>query len=154
MTTTTGLTVTDLAYVAALIDTRATFTSRQVRDTVLPQVAISGKPFPVLQWLGDITGVRVVPTEREYVKAGCAEHCLEKHQHIKSASGRWCVAGVKATVVLAAVQPYLRLQPAEVDELLAVGLKAGRKNATVEKMRALGWPIPNGLEPRPTGDPT
>ena len=57
----TELTVADLAYIAALIDTRGALTSRTVRDAVLPQVAISGRPFPALQWLGEVTGVRVVP---------------------------------------------------------------------------------------------
>ncbi len=146
--TPSALTITDLAYVAALVDTRGTFVSRQVRDAVLPQVSISGKPFPALQWLGDISGVRVVPTVRQYSKAGCAEHCSEKHQHVLSTSGRWSVSGIKATIILDAVRPYLRLRLAEVDEMVQLGLAAGRKGATVEKMRALGWPIPPSLEKR------
>ena len=137
--------VADLAYIAALIDTRGSLTSRTVRDAVLPQVAISGKPFPALQWLGELTDVRVIATERSYSKAGCAEHCSEKHQHVTSLSGRWMVSGAKATIVLAAVQPYLRMRPADVADMVQLGLAAKFKGATAGKMAALGWPIPEGM---------
>lgn len=139
------LTVADLAYTAALIDTRGKITPRTVGDAVLPQVSISGKPFPALQWLGEITEVRVVPTERSYAKAGCAEHCSEKHQHIRSMSGRWSVCGAKATIVLAAVQPYLRFCAAEVEDAIRLGLRADWKGATPLRMASLGWPLPLGM---------
>ena len=144
----TELTVADLAYIAALIDTRGALASRTVRDAVLPQVAISGRPFPALQWLGEVTGVRVVPTERDFTKAGCAEHCSEKHLHVRSLSGRWMISGAKATIVLAAVQPYLRLRAAEVEDAVALGLAANFKGATAQAMRKLGWPIPESMNAR------
>lgn len=135
------LSVTQLAYVAALIDTRANLTTRRARDAVLPQVEISGRPFPALEWLGQITGVRVVPTQRAFVKVGCSEHCAEKHIHVSSLSGRWFVSGAKATIVLAAVRPYLMLRRGQVDDLIDLGRQVGHKGATVTEMAALGWPV-------------
>ena len=86
--------------------------------------------------------MRVVVTRRSYAKAGCAEHCKEKHLHVTSESGRWSVSGAKATVILAAVLPYLRLQHEEARGALLVGLGAPFKPATLRQMEQLGWPIP------------
>ena len=98
-----------------------------------------------VQLAGDFN---VVPTERDFTKAGCAEHCSEKHLHVRSLSGRWMISGAKATIVLAAVQPYLRLRAAEVEDAVALGLAANFKGATAQAMRKLGWPIPESMNAR------
>jgi hypothetical protein len=141
------LTDAELSYIAALIDTRANLTSRTVRDAVLPQVDINGRPAEVLVWLGEITGVKVVPTRRDFTKHGCAEHCKDRHVHVRSLSVRWSLSGAKATIVLAAVLPHLRLRRGDVQDAITLGLRAGQKGATIAKMRALGWPIPDAMAP-------
>lgn len=142
-----ALTQPQLAYVAAIIDTRGNLTSRTVRDAVLPQVDVNGGRIEVLRYLGDLTEVKVVETTRVYSKAPCTEHCGgDKHMHVNSISGRWSVSGAKATVVLAAVQPYLVVRPAEIEALVALGRDAKFKGATVTQMANLGWPIPDWME--------
>lgn len=133
----------DLAYLAGVIDTHATVRTRTLsNDTVLPMVAINCPNLPLLTYLSELTATKVISTRREYSKAGCVEHCPEKHQHIVSASGRWSLTGVKATVLLCAVHPYLRLQRYDTDQAIEVGLRAPHKPATLTKMLALGWPDP------------
>lgn len=133
----------DLAYVAALVDAAAVVRIRRTRDsTELPYVAISTPDLALLTYFADLTGVGAVPTRRQFVKAGCAVHCAERHVHVTSTSGRWSVTGVRATVLLAAVRPYLRFKTATADVALAVGLAAPRKPATLGKMTELGWPAP------------
>jgi hypothetical protein len=63
------------------------------------------------------------------VKAGCTEHCREKHQHVMSVSGRWSVTGANATVVLWNIRPFIQLQTEQVRTDLVVGLSAGFKPA-------------------------
>lgn len=136
------LTERDLAYIAGVIDDRGNLTSRTVRDAVLPQVDLNGGRAHVLRWLGEITGAKVVSTKRDYLRMGCSEHCTERHVHIWSESLRWSVSGAKATIFLAGIQPHIRYRQAEVQDLIELGLKARHKGATVDKMRELGWPIP------------
>ena len=101
----------------------------------------------MLGYLAKLTGTRAVTTRRQYVKAGCSEHCREKHQHVMSVSGRWSVTGAKATVVLWNIRPYIHLQSEAVQTALVVGLGAGFKPATVARMAELGWDVPDSGRP-------
>jgi hypothetical protein len=84
----------------------------------------------------------VTVTQRGYDKHRCLEHCTKAHEHISSVSGRWTVSGAKATVVLAGTRPWVRFQVEAWDRALEIGIGAARKGGTVEKMAALGWPLP------------
>lgn len=137
------ITNAELAYVAALIDLQGHITSRTVREAVLPMVALSSPNAAVLRLLGEMTGVRPFITRRDYSRLGCVAHCPEPHQHIVSESGRWSLSGVKATVVLHSVLPFLRFQRDEAIEAIRLGLEAGYKPATIAKMAELGWRLPN-----------
>lgn len=139
-----SLPVADLGYVAALIDALAALRARTVPDsgTEVPVVQISGK-HAVLPWLGEITGTRVVETRRAYTKHNCTTHCPDRHADITSVSYRWSVTGMKATIVLAAVEPYLRAQAADARRLIDLGLGVHYQGQTVNDMAARGWPIPD-----------
>jgi hypothetical protein len=129
-----------------VVDAQGHIAVRVTADgTQLPQLSLSCPNVPLLLWLGDLTGVRPVVTTRAYSKMGCAEHCATKHRHVTSTSGRWQISGAKATVVLAAIGPFLRWQVDEATAALELGLSAPFKPATPNKMEALGWPIPPGL---------
>jgi len=133
-----------LAYLAGVLDYEGVIRVRELpTGTQIPYVGLSGSNAPMLALFAKHTGTRSVVTRRKYVKAGCNEHCKEKHVHVQSVSGRWSVTGAKATVLLWNVQPYVRFQTGVLSEALAVGLRAPFKNATVEKMRELGWDVPN-----------
>lgn len=131
-----------IVYVAAILDSQAVIRTRDAAGVSYPYVALSGSNAPLLRFLAGVTGMKAVVTRRSYAKAGCAEHCKEKHLHVVSESGRWSISGAKATVVLAAVLPYLRLQVEEARGALLVGLSAPFKSATLRQMDRLGWPIP------------
>lgn len=132
----------DLAYIAGAVDLIGNIRTRLAGDTELPMIAMSGNNAAMLNYLADVTGTRAVVTRRAYSKAGCAEHCSEKHQHVVSASGRWSVTGAKATVVLWNLRPFVRLQAEALRAALVVGLGANHKPGTVAKMAALGWDVP------------
>lgn len=125
----------EIAYLAGILDVMGNITTRRAGTTLLPQISVSTKDQRLLDWLGERTGVRAFTTRREFLRAGCNIHCKERHRHVLSESGRWSVSGAKATVVLAAVRPYLHL-------------KAPRKPATATKMSDLGWPLPEGWTTR------
>lgn len=136
------LSSTDLAYIAAVIDSQGIIRSRKTKQGVLPLVALHGPNIRLLQYLAGLTGTKVTITRREFLRSGCREHCPEQHQHITSESGRWSVTGAKATILLAAIRPYMRLQGYQADQAIAQGLVAPRKEATASKMTELGWPLP------------
>jgi hypothetical protein len=137
------LTEQELAYVAGILDSQGSIAVRTTADgTELPQLSVSGPNVEMLLWLGEMTGVKPVITSRRYAKAGCAEHCSEKHVHVMSRSGRWLISGAKATVVLAATRPFLRWKGTQAGSAVELGLAAPFKQATPAKMRALGWPLP------------
>jgi len=132
-----------LAYVAAVLDTLGGVRTRRTGDgTDLPMVYAHGAT-AVLDTLAEWTGTKVTVTRRNYSRSGCADHCPEPHHHIVSTSGRWSVTGVKATVVLWNVRPYLRVHADDARSALVLGMAAPFKPATPEKMRALGWDLPD-----------
>lgn len=132
----------DIVYIAAVIDTQGHITTRTVRDATLPLVAVSGKNDELLRWLGRMTGVRPFITTRDYSRHACNIHCPSAHQRIVSFSGRWSLSGIKATILLQGILPYMRFQRVAAIDAIQVGLEAGYKPATIEKMKALGWQPP------------
>jgi len=131
-----------LAYVAAVVDTFANLRLRQVERAQLPEVQVNCPNLALLEWLGEITGTTPFTTKRDYMRHGCAQHCEEAHQHIKSRSGRWGVTGVRATVLLINIEPHLRFRRAEALDLIEHGMAVGWKSHTAKSMADLGWAVP------------
>ena len=137
----------DLAYIAAVIDVMGNIREMETdTGTLLPLVSVSCPDEALLAYLGEVSDVQAFVTVRRYDRHRCTEHCDEAHQHVESRSRRWTVSGAKATVILAAVEPYLRFQKDRVAEMVALGLDAPRKAATPRKMKRLGWPLPEGWD--------
>jgi hypothetical protein len=86
--------------------------------------------------------VKSIVTQRSYDKHRCLEHCTKAHEHIRSVSGRWSLTGVRATVVLVATREWVRFHEEAWDAGIVAGLEAPRKPAVLQKMAALGWPVP------------
>jgi hypothetical protein len=142
------LTEREMAYMAGVVDAMGALRLREVRgETLLPFVEISCSNLGLLEWLARRTGTGVTKVKRDYRRNGCTLHCPDPHVHIQSLSGRWSLSGVRATVVLFGLRPYLQLQAEAAQELLDVGLRAPRKGATIQKMADLGWPVPPFLPP-------
>src|SRR5438105_3245627 len=102
----------DKAYIAALVDTLGKLTSRVVHADELPVVTIQGK-HAVLPWLAEVTGVKAMRLAKSYDRHQCSQHCPSKHTGIESWSYRWQLTGARAAVLLANIEPYLRLQAAD-----------------------------------------
>ena len=131
----------DIQYIAGILDACAIFRVRETPEgTQLPGVFVHGLPTKILDVLAESTGTKVTLVKRDYHRALCADHCPDRHQHMKSITGRWSVTGAKATVLIHSVLPYLRAQHEEALEVLEVGVAAPRRRATMEKMYELGWP--------------
>ena len=141
-TATKPLTSEQIAYLAGIIDVKARISIKRIADTFLPRVATSS-PNPALNLiLGEATGMKPVDHTRNYTRVGCDQHCTEKHLHVLSKTTVWSVTGMKATVLLHNVLPYLQLQRREAELALQCGLQAPFKKATIKRMTDLGWPIP------------
>lgn len=141
--------VAEAAWVAGVLDTCGRLTSRTLSSgTELVDVSVHSPNVPLLERLAELTGVRHVVISRRYPKAGCAQHCPERHVHVVSVSARWQVTGARATVLLFNALPYLRLHQEQATWLLGVGLRTRWTSAPVADMRRLGWRIPERLPPR------
>ena len=141
------LTEADLAYIAAVIDVMGNIREMETdTGTRLPLVSVSCPDEALLAYLGEVTDMQAFVTVRRYDRHRCTEHCDEPHQHVESRSRRWTVNGAKATIILAAVEPYVRFQRDRVAEMVALGLDAPKKRATPAKMKRLGWPMPEGWD--------
>lgn len=136
------LDATTLAYVAGVVDLHGVIRTRVSGDSLLPQLSVNGPNTAMLTFLGDLTGTRAIVRRRQYSKAGCSEHCGEKHQHVVSVSGTWSVSGAKATIVLWNIRPFMRLQVEAATSAVVQGLDAPIKPATLTKMFELGWDLP------------
>lgn len=147
----TTLTERRLAYMAGIVDVMGNLRLREVNHsgTLLPFVEVACPNILLLERLGEWTGSAVTKVRRDYRRNGCTKHCPEPHVHIQSSSGRWSVSGVRATVVLHGLLPYLELQADQASELLEAGLVAPRKPATIRKLAELGWVIPEFRPPIP-----
>lgn len=133
-----------IAWIAGVVDVMAALRFRGVGEsgTELPLVAVSTANLAVVNVLADATGMKVTPVSRDYVKNGCSKHCPQAHMHVVSVTGRWSVTGVRATVLLHNLLPYMQVQAEEAEKLVAVGLRSPRKPAVIEKMVRLGWEAP------------
>jgi hypothetical protein len=132
------------AYMAGIIDMAGIIRLRpQKENPPLPYVGLSTVNKQVVDYLAGMTDSKVTITKRDYHKAMCTEHCTpEAHTHVISESYRWSVTGVKATVVLANIKPYLVFQTEAAQKALEAGYAANFKPATYRKMKLLGWDIP------------
>lgn len=136
------LDVRDLAYAAALVDTLGVLSLREVGPSQLPNVAIQGRFVESLRWLGTKTDTKLSTISRDFTRSACADHCPQPHVHIKSTSVRWVVTGVKATIVLHNLAPFMQVQREAALTMVEAGRGIGYKGQVIETMRDKGWEIP------------
>lgn len=135
----------DLVYAAALVDTMAALKVRRTAGQDLPALILQGSKHRgrAVSWLCEATGSKVTAIHRDYNRPNCVHHCPQPHVHVESDSGvRWSVTGMKATIVLAAVMPFLRFQREDAEKLIKLGLQVGYSTSVVNDMARRGWPIP------------
>lgn len=145
----TALVPADLAYMAALIDNLAVLKTRLVNGSDLPAIVLTTTRSPeAVRFLARCSGSQVTTLVREYNKKGCIAHCKQPHLHIDTTGHRWQVTGAKATIVLHNLLPYMRVQKDLARKLIEAGRTIGYKGQVVNRMRELGWDIPE-LKPQP-----
>ena len=129
----------DRSYVAALVDVFGRLRARDVRGSRLPEVTIQGSRIDALDWLANITGVRVSVIGKDYTRHQCSEHCPDKHTRIAATTRRWQVTGARATILLHDIEPYMRVQGRQARALVQEGSVVGVKPPVVREMKRLGW---------------
>lgn len=142
------LTSEDIAYFAGVLDSQARIrvTATGSSKALLPWIAVSSPSTVLTDALSEASGVRAFIRDRESNAHRCAEHCTSKHDHRRSLRSVWQVSGARATIILSASLPYLRMQVQEAREAVAAGLTAQHWGETPSKMAALGWPVPEGWQ--------
>lgn len=137
----------DLRYLAGVIDSVALLRKREVRDSgLLPAVAVHGIE-PVIRMLAKATGTHPTTTNRDYHAALCVEHCSQPHIHKVSSSLRWSLTGARATVLLAAIEPFTVMHQHDITLAVEEGLEQRWTVPPVKSMHSLGWPIPQAWLP-------
>lgn len=151
---------TQKAYLAGVLDNFGAMNIRRLdTGTTQPMIFCSGNKPELMKMLGDLTASKVVRTGRPYSKHRCVEHCPDRHAEEKSTSLRWQVTGMKCTIFLYNVMPYMAVRAEEARTAFAAGIHSNFKGRVVDQMRDLGWDIPDldamkdidfarGMEPR------
>lgn len=135
---------TTKAYLAAVMDNFGAMNVRTLSTgTTQPMIFCSGNRPVVLRMLGDLTRTKVVKTSRDYSKHLCNEHCPDRHFEAQSNSMRWQITGMKATIFLFNILPFMVVRKVEAKAVFDAGIDSNFKGITVEAMRDLGWDIPD-----------
>lgn len=155
--------VAQLGWMAGVLETRGKIrrVDNPLRKTVQLILQVQSRHLDVVNRMCELTGVRSQPTAAKQIadqhRRGCVDHCPEPHFHVTPylpAMNRWAVTGAGAAIVLHNLMPYLCMvggMQAVVDEVIAALPAAGRGRPAVEasiaRLRKLGWVIPPGLVP-------
>lgn len=133
------------AYMAGIVDMLGIIRLREMKTGVpIPYVGINTANRQLADFMAGLTDTKVTEVTRKYNKMQCTEHCTpEAHTHVDSTTYRWSVTGVKATILLVNIKPYLIFKTGDAANALKAGLEANYKPATYRKMKVLGWEIPD-----------
>src|SRR5277367_299229 len=165
MTDAVNIGINNLAWMAAIIDMKGRITRKNNKMRRTPQVVlqVDTKELRVARRLCALTDV--APGEHEvtstsFARRGCIEHCLEPHIHVDiehpwqmPAITRWALTGATAAVILLNIKPYMVTYgdyQADVDliieNLVTRGQGTGMVRASLDRLRQLGWVIPQEVE--------
>lgn len=138
------ITKNDKVYVACILDNFGNLGYRTLpTGTKQPTIQMFGKKPTIMGWLAEITDTTAIEISKMSTRHVCTEHCPEPHGPTEFTSMRWQVTGMKATIVLHNVIPFMRQKKAEAQTVMEFGLTAPYKEAYVEWMASAGWDIPN-----------
>lgn len=155
----------EMGWMAAVIDLRGRVyvkTNKQrAEDSRQIVLMAESKQASIIRRLSKMTGNKVETMSprpmKEFMRRGCNEHCPEQHVHIsddRTMPGitRWTLTGVAMAIVTTALEPYLTEDkgfPEYNEEILAAttlrGQGSGAVMATIARLSALGWPLPDVL---------
>lgn len=154
------LTEADKGWMAAVIDLRGYVYIKQNKQRASRQIVlmVESKRAGIVRRLGQMSGTKPETMQaremKEFMRRGCAEHCVEPHVHVNDdrtmpSVVRWTATGVAFAVIVSALEPYLTEDkgfPELAQEVLGVtdvlGRGSGAVMATLVRMKDLGWPMP------------
>jgi len=152
-----------LAWMAGVIEMKGKIRriDNPLRKSAHLVLQVQSRHVKQIERLCDMTGVMVRITAAKTLETasrrGCTEHCPEPHVHVSPELPQmacWAITGAGAVVVLHNLLPYLCNTEGMtnwIDEVIAMLPKSGRGFAAVRnsanRLRALGWAIPDGLIP-------
>lgn len=141
------ITDNDKVYIACILDNFGGINVRRLENgTRQPVIYMYGKRETIMQWLAEVTNTTAIALTKRYSRHNCTEHCPDRHADAESSTMRWQCTGMKATILLYNVVPFMRERKAEAEAALAIGLQAPYKSAYVEQMESIGWAVPD-LDP-------
>lgn len=149
----TEISETDKAYIACILDNFGGLNMRRLDNSTRQPVIYmyGGKKEHLMEWMAEVTNTKAVALTKTYSRHNCTEHCPDRHADAESHTMRWQVTGMKATIVLWNVLPYMRQRQEEARSVMNVGLAAPYKEKYVEWMASAGWDIPE-LDPLKDAD--
>lgn len=158
-----------LGWVAGVFDYKATPIRKGGKNRAGGRQQLSllveSKNLAVTNELCALTGTEPDNSEqrprKDWMRRGCVTHCpapdveYPGERDTLPAMGKWTVSGAAAIVVLRAVQPFMVTDRGITDmitqceaQLVTSGRGVGNVRKSIERLKGLGWPMPEGLEAR------
>ncbi len=156
------------AYMAAIIEAKGRIKMLEVEGRASPQLTLryQSQQVYIVKALCEYTGSEVNITQaksfNDNKRAGCTEHCPEKHVHYAQhmpQTAHWQIVGAGAAIVLYNLMPYMAAgddSPSTAKfrrfvDVVCAWQPASNRGAytvkqTVERLHKLGWKIPAELE--------
>lgn len=152
----------DLGWMAAVIDLRGHvyIKNNKQRAEGSRQIVlmVESKRFGIIRRLGELAGTKPEAMQaramKEFMRRGCAEHCLEPHVHVNDDRqlppiARWTVTGIAFAVIVHGLAPYLaedQGMPELAQEILGatdvLGRGSGAVMSTLVRLKDIGWEMP------------
>lgn len=159
-----------LGWMAGIIDLkgRLIFKNNQTRRTPQVVLAVQTKELAVLHRLGEMTGTSPEMQKnrdvKDFMRRNCTEHCPEKHTAMDGQyphgqlppNGRWTITGAGMVAVLHGLAPYIQVDRGYETAIQLVlhgvqltGQGSPAVHASLDRLRRLGWKIPDTLVEKP-----
>lgn len=159
------LTEADKGWMAAVIDLRGYVyvkkNKQRAEGSRQVVLMVESKRAGIIRRLSELVGTKPETMQaremKEFMRRGCAEHCVEPHVHVNDDRTmpsviRWTATGVCFAVIVSALEPYLTEDkgfPELAQEVLGatevLGRGSGAVVASLVRMKGLGWPMPELL---------
>ena len=161
------VTVTDMAWTAAVIDLKGAVSYKKNKMRATPQVVlrVDTKDGRVARRLAGLTGTYPEPhggpLKEDFLRRGCSDHCPDAHVHYEwhmPETTRWSLTGISMAVVLLNTAPYMTTFDEYAGDVAGVivsfaarGQGSGAVRASVSRLEQLGWKIPPEIRRRVGG---
>ncbi len=155
------ITPAKLGWMAGIVDLKGRIYFKKNQQRATPQVVLMVESrYPgIIRELGVMVGTKpeamTAKPMKDFMRRGCAEHCVEPHVHVGDDRTmpqvyRWTVTGIALAIVLDTLEPILtqdkgfREVVAEVLDGVDMDGRGGTAvMSTINRLITLGWPMPD-----------